>query len=345
MIPCRRAAAIGSVLLLVAACTSADPARQAAPTAPGSTATSAPTPTQPSTASPGATPIDRPSQRPTASPTGRNADQALLRFRAARAMRTVTVLAGRIGPREATSPAFRRAAALVERRLADLGYRVRRQRFPVPAGTSWGIPVESGTSVNVIATPAGFTASRPHRLVGAHLDTVPQAPGAEDNASGVAVLLDLARLAAEGAPRVPTVFVAFGAEEPRGEGDALHHFGSQAYARRMSADQRAALRHMLALDRVGVGATVPVCNGGLAPQSLVRALRAAAQRAGVPTSSCGDNRSSDYWSFEKVGVSAARLGSTPYAEYHSAADLPRVVSRAQLGRTGRLAWEWLSGRG
>ena len=40
--------------------------------------------------------------------------------------------------------------------------------------------------------------------------------GAEDNASGVAVMLELARLAAHEPTRLPVAFVAFGAEEPRG---------------------------------------------------------------------------------------------------------------------------------
>ena len=37
----------------------------------------------------------------------------------------------------------------------------------------------------------------------------------------------------------------------------------------------------------------------------------------------------------------ARLGSTSYPEYHSPADLPRVVDPRQLTRTGRLLWAWL----
>ena len=45
-------------------------------------------------------------------------------------------------------------------------------------------------SLNVVATPPGFDPGRPYRLVGAHLDTIAVAPGAEDNASGIAVLLD-----------------------------------------------------------------------------------------------------------------------------------------------------------
>jgi Zn-dependent M28 family amino/carboxypeptidase len=86
---------------------------------------------------------------------------------------------------------------------------------------------------------------------------VPQAPGAEDNASGVAVLLELAWMAAREEPRLPVVFVAFAAEEPRGDGDAMHHFGSRVYVNRMPARERRALRGMVSLDRVGVGQVVP----------------------------------------------------------------------------------------
>ena len=111
-------------------------------------------------------------------------------FDTATAMATVRHLAGTIGPREATSPAYERAARWVGRRFDRLGYAVRRQRIAVPAGNSWGVPVRPGRSVNVIATPPGFDsgASRTWSS-GAHLDTVPQAPGAEDNASGIGVLL------------------------------------------------------------------------------------------------------------------------------------------------------------
>jgi len=142
-----------------------------------------------------------------------------VRFDRDRALRHVRLLAGRIGPRLATGPAFREAAAYVERRLALAGYDVSRQRFGVPAGDSWGVPVAAGTSLNLVATPPGFDPGSPHRVVGAHLDTVAVAPGAEDNASGVAVLLELARLASSVGTRLPAVLVAFGGEEPRGPGD------------------------------------------------------------------------------------------------------------------------------
>lgn len=258
------------------------------------------------------------------------------------ALGTVRVLAGGIGPREATSVAYRRAATYVEQRLRGLGYPVRRQPVRVPAGVSWGVPVPAGQSWNVVATPPGADLSSPYVLVGAHLDTVPQAPGAEDNASGVAVLLELARLARAAPPAVPVVFVAFAAEEPRGAGDDRHHYGSRRYVAAMPPAQRRALRGMVSLDRVGVGSSVPVCVGGSAGPALQRAVLAAARRVEVPARPC-TNRASDHWSFEKARLAAVRLGSTPYPEYHSARDRPEVVRVAQLDRVGRVAWNWLNG--
>jgi hypothetical protein len=255
-----------------------------------------------------------------------------------RALGHVRVLAGRIGPRLATGPAFREAARYVGRRLSRAGYEVSRQRFGVPAGDSWGVPVAAGTSANVVGWPRGFDASSQYLVVGAHLDTVAVAPGAEDNASGVAVLLELARLAGAAGTRLPTVLVAFGAEEPRGPGDTLHHFGSRAYVDAMSAAERRALRGMVSLDRV------PVCKGPLSGPRVIDALLAVARRLEIPTGSCGVNTSSDHWSFEKAGFPVARLGSTPYAGYHSAGDVPAVVGGDQLGRVGRLTWDWLRSR-
>jgi hypothetical protein len=243
------------------------------------------------------------------------------------------------GPREATSPQFRQAAELVADRFAALGYDVVRQRFRVPAGESWGVPVGAGETSNVVARPPGLRDDQEHVVVGAHLDTVPQAPGAEDNASGVAVLLQLAELAQGAQTRRPVVFVAFGAEEPRGPADDEHHFGSQAYVRR-EVERGAAVAAMVSLDRVGTPGPVPVCTGGLSRPEVRRELLAAADRVGVAARPC-ENRTSDHWPFEKAGETVARIGGTDYPEYHSARDLPRVVSERQLDRVGRVVWEWL----
>jgi len=257
------------------------------------------------------------------------------------ALRDVRRLASAIGPREATSDNFAKAADLVEERFERLGYRVRRTPVRVPAGNSWGTPVPRGTSANVIAEPPRFNSGRPHLVVGAHLDTVPVAPGAEDNASGIAVMLELARMAAQHRPKLPVRFIAFGAEEPRGSGDALHHFGSRQHVATLAGAERRALRAMVSLDRVGVRASyVPVCRGNQSGVELQRALRAEARRLGIATRSC-INVASDHWSYAKAGIPAVRFGSIPYAGYHSPDDVASVVDPRQLDRVGRLVWAWL----
>jgi Iap family predicted aminopeptidase len=257
------------------------------------------------------------------------------------AMRDIVHLAEDIGPREATSRNFAEAAAFVETRFERLGYQVRRTKVRVPAGNSWGTPVRRGTSVNVIAEPKGFDATEPYVVVGAHLDTVPVAPGAEDNASGIAVMLQLAKMVSQQTAALPVQFIAFGAEEPRGSGDALHHFGSRQHLADLSRSERRAVQAMVSLDRVGVRASyVPVCTANGNGNRVRNAVRAAARRADIPTRTC-TNYTSDHWSYAKAGIPAVRLGSIPYAGYHSPGDVPGVVERRQLDRVGRTVWAWL----
>jgi aminopeptidase YwaD len=262
-------------------------------------------------------------------------------FRVRPAVDAVRHLAGTIGPRPATGAAYARAARWSGGVLERAGYDVRRQVVDVPAGTSWGVPVDAGRSVNLVATPAGIRPGEPHLVVGAHLDTVPQAPGAEDNASGVGVVLAVAEAVAPRRTRLPVVFVLFGAEEPRGETDADHHYGSRRYVRSLGPRRRAAVRGMVSLDRVGVGDVVPIGSAQVGPDPVADALGAAARRVGVPVVR-GYDRSSDHWQFVLAGLPAARIGSTPYAGYHSPQDTPDVVEPAQLERAGRLVLAWLA---
>jgi hypothetical protein len=324
-----------SVFSMTAACTSSGEESDTPGTS-GPPATIATSATEPSSTPPTSTPTT--SVTPTtSSPPPRRAE-----FLAGRAFATLRYLALSIGPREATSPSYARAARWVQGVFESYGYDVTRQTLRVPAGNSWGIDVPAGSTWNVVATPPGFDARQPHRVVGAHLDTVPQAPGAEDDGSGIGVVLELARMAAIETPKMPVVFVTFAAEEPRGDGDALHHFGSTAYVDRLDVGERRQVKGMVALDRVGVAANaVPVCTGGLGPTKVQDALVRAGDRAGVRTERC-DNTGADHWSFEKAGMAAARVGGVSYPEYHSAADLPRVVSRAQLARSAAVVWQWIT---
>jgi aminopeptidase YwaD len=82
----------------------------------------------------------------------------------------------------------------------------------------------------------------PPILIGAHYDTVPGSPGADDNATGVAVLLELARYFSQAAARYPVRLVAFDLEE--------YGIGNRAYAT-LLREQNEALRLMLALEMLG----------------------------------------------------------------------------------------------
>lgn len=279
----------------------------------------------PTTSAPTTAPSPQPTEAaPTVEP---------LRFEAERAMATVRQLAA-AGPRLATLPEYAEAAALLEPRFEEAGYDVRRQRFPVPAGDSWGVPAEAGTSFNVIAEPPDFDPDRPHTVVGAHLDTVAVSPGAEDNASGVSIVMELARVLA-GEPQV--VLVLFGGEEPRGDGD-LHHFGSKRYVE--GAGDVAA---MVSLDRVGVGTQVPIGYFPGTDLGPSESLTATAKRLGIPVV-VEANTTSDHESFAVEGIPAARLGGADFDGYHTADDLPRFVDPAQLSRMGRLVMAWLRER-
>lgn len=245
-----------------------------------------------------------------------------------------------MGPREATSAAYRRAAGLVEERFRAAGYRVGRESFAVPRGVSWGVPVPAGRTFNVIAEPAGFDRGEPHVLVGAHLDTVPQAPGANDNASGIAIVLELAGLVAREPTPLPVVFVAFGAEEPRASGDTGHHYGSRHHAGRLAPGEARALLGVIAIDRVGAGPRALVCTGGRSPLALRDALLRTARRLTLPARAC-DNRTSDHWPFERAGETVARLDGGRFPGYHSSRDVVSRVSVEQVGRVGVIVWETL----
>lgn len=83
----------------------------------------------------------------------------------------------------------------------------------------------------------------PPILVGAHYDAVPGTPGADDNATGVAVLLELARMFAAEPTRYPLRLVAFDMEE-------YGLLGSADYAAQLKQEQQP-LRLMISLEMLG----------------------------------------------------------------------------------------------
>jgi len=120
-------------------------------------------------------------------------------------------------------PALEASAQYIERTLAGLGYAVSTQRFE-----SGGVEVRN---IEVEAKGSG----RPSEIivVGAHYDSVIGATGANDNGSGVAAVLELARLMREEKVERTLRFVAFANEEP--PFFKSEQMGSRVYARRLKA--------------------------------------------------------------------------------------------------------------
>jgi len=116
--------------------------------------------------------------------------------------RDVTALVD-IGPRSVDTPdTYARAAGFIEESFRAGGYATSRETFVVDDVDCANIVAElRGTSNEIV-------------VVGAHYDTVDDSPGADDNGSGVAALLALARHFAAARPKRTIRFVAFANEEP-----------------------------------------------------------------------------------------------------------------------------------
>jgi hypothetical protein len=123
----------------------------------------------------------------------------------------------------------------VAREFESLGYDVQRQPFICQR-------------VEVANVIAGQPDARGYYLLGAHFDTVAGTPGADDNASGVAVLLEVARLTRDTPTQKPWAFVGFTTEEP--PVFFTPYMGSRVYAKK-ACKNRENLLGMLCLESVG----------------------------------------------------------------------------------------------
>ncbi len=151
-------------------------------------------------------------------------------------LRHLTYLSVTLGERSIYRPKTLRAAEdYVYHCLAGLGYPTRKQSFLC----------QKQEVANVIA---GRAAAAGYYILGAHFDTVAGSPGADDNASGVAVLLEAARLAKTLSPPRPWVFIGFTTEEPPTFNTL--YMGSNVYARQARRDGHHILG-MFCLESVG----------------------------------------------------------------------------------------------
>ncbi len=118
---------------------------------------------------------------------------------------------------------------------------------------SYEFQVRGKTHQNLILDlPATTKGKQTPILIGAHYDAVPGSPGADDNATGVAALLELARIFADEPARYPVRLVAFDLEEYGLTGSS----GASEYAARLRQQQQP-LRLMISLEMLGYCDSTP----------------------------------------------------------------------------------------
>jgi Zn-dependent M28 family amino/carboxypeptidase len=236
-------------------------------------------------------------------------------------MSHLRALAGDIGVRVRATEGERKGAAYIAEEFRSLGYDVFIQRFSV----------DDRTSRNVIATWPG--AQRYPIILGAHMDTVPTSPGANDNASGVSVLLETARLVRGTVQGRLLKFIAFGSEEFGSDG--THHVGSQVYVDRMGAKGRKRLAGMISVDMIADGRPLIVGSFGIGPRILGRILYRRLEKTKIAVSyqtlcDCSDNGP-----FEHAGLPGAFMYSGREPNYHDDSDTVANMVPADLERTGK----------
>jgi len=258
------------------------------------------------------------------------------------------MLAGTIGERHLWSyGALEQAAQYISTQLTAAGYTPRRQTFELAK-----LPLS-----NVETVLQGTTHGAEIVVVGAHYDTVVGCPGANDNATGVAAVLELAqRFSGRRQPRTIR-FVAFVNEEPPFFQTA--HMGSAVYANALRSDDERVVG-MLSLETMGyyseergsqrypapmatvypdVGNFIGFVANVASARLLWRARRAFKRRTSFPLQSATVPAAipgvgwSDHWAFWQAGYPAMMVTDTApyrYPWYHTADDTPEKVDYDRL---------------
>jgi len=264
--------------------------------------------------------------------------------------RDVTVLATEIGERNVfTYAQLEKAAAWIETSFREVGYEVRRQEYEVSGRRCANLEAElkgTGQAEEII-------------VIGGHYDSVSGCPGANDNATGVAVVLALARAFAGKQPARTIRFVAFVNEEP--PFFQTEDMGSLVYAKACKArgDNIVA---MLSMETMGYysdekksqkypwpfGLFYPSRGnfitfvGNVSSRKLVREVVGRFRRlcefpseaAALPSGITGVGWS-DHWSFWQAGYPALMVTDTApfrYAHYHTEQDTPDTLDFERMAQ-------------
>jgi Zn-dependent M28 family amino/carboxypeptidase len=263
--------------------------------------------------------------------------------------RHVRKLAVDLHPRSVDDDANLQAAAdYVAARFRDTGASVDVQTYPVDGKPYRNVIARFGPS------------DGPPIVVGAHYDSCDDTPGADDNASGVAGLLELARLLSAHPPAGPVELVAYPLEEPPHFRTAA--MGSMQHAAALRTAKRD-LRFMLSLEMIGYFTDAPASQrfpsrtiGKMYPDrgnfvavvgrfgdfGLMRRVKARMKGAtDLPVESFNAPRGvagvdfSDHASYWNHGFPALMITDTAFmrnSNYHQLTDTPETLDYARMAK-------------
>jgi Zn-dependent M28 family amino/carboxypeptidase len=231
----------------------------------------------------------------------------------------------KLGPRPAGSATSRKLAGELKTAL--------------PRGTFQKVP---GGLRNVVGFVRGRDASRTV-VVGAHYDTkdLPGFVGANDGASGTALVVELARTIKPKQLRPSVVFILFDGEES--PDDAQDFMTTGLRGSRAAAPRYKHAEAMILLDFVG-DRDLSLPREGYSDPALWNRLRAAARRVGTaavfpPTTQLAI--ADDHLPFQKLGVPSIDLIDFDYACWHRTCDNLSRVSMRSLDAVGETVFELL----
>ncbi len=247
--------------------------------------------------------------------------------------------------------ALAETASFIEAELVAAALEVQRQSF------LW----QQRPFDNIVGVREGSDPARPWIVVGAHFDSTPHTPGADDNASGVAAMLEIARQLAGFAPAATIHFVGFNLEEIQRWVPPVYRVGSKAYVRWLT-EQVAVVDGAFVLEMVGftglaqrVPAAVKLVKkipatghflaavGDANSTRMLEAMgRAAAGVVELVTLSVPlkghlvpDTRRSDnarFWDVDYPSLMVTDTADLRNPHYHKASDTPDTLDYAFMGK-------------
>jgi hypothetical protein len=224
-----------------------------------------------------------------------------------------------LGPRPAGSLNEIRVAKKVRAQFAAWGYDVEIQTFTLPNGD---------VSRNVV----GRTTGPIRAVMVAHMDGVHHTQAANDNGSGVAGVMEIARVL-QGEPGV--LVAALGAEERMVTG-SRYHLGSFRLARSMTAAEKQAVQFAMSLDMIGVGPTLNIRGLEATPNRSARIALASARALGYKATYLRDTGQSDHDDLTRAGVPAAWIEWRWDTCWHQPCDRWPRLDPVKLRRAARV---------